>query len=71
LIGGKPAWRVGVDTHLCPLVYGIKPQVGGVVAVGSLTVMIGGLPAARQGDMVVEIGPPNAILLGAPTVFIG
>jgi uncharacterized Zn-binding protein involved in type VI secretion len=71
LIGGKPAWRVGVDTHLCPLVDGLKPHVGGVVAVGSMTVMIGGLPAARQGDMVVEIGPPNAILLGAPTVFIG
>src|SRR5215510_5948838 len=71
LIEGKPAWRVGVDTHLCPLVDGLKPHVGGVVAVGSMTVMIGGLPAARQGDLVVEIGPPNAILLGAPTVFIG
>jgi uncharacterized Zn-binding protein involved in type VI secretion len=41
------------------------------VAVGSVTVMIGGLPAARQGDMVVEIGPPNSIALGATTVLIG
>ena len=48
-----------------------KPHVGGVVAVGSVTVMIGGLPAARQGDMVVEAGAPNAIALGAPTVMIG
>lgn len=31
----------------------------------------GGLFAARQGDMVVEAGAPNAILLGAPTVMIG
>jgi uncharacterized Zn-binding protein involved in type VI secretion len=50
---------------------GLKPHVGGVVAVGSLTVMIGGLPAARQGDLVVEAGAPNAIAGGAPTVMIG
>jgi uncharacterized Zn-binding protein involved in type VI secretion len=36
-----------------------------------MTVMIGGLPAARQGDMVVEVGVPNAIVMGAPTVMIG
>jgi uncharacterized Zn-binding protein involved in type VI secretion len=45
--------------------------VGGVVAVGSVTVFIGGLPAARQGDLVVEAGAPNAIAAGAPTVLIG
>jgi uncharacterized Zn-binding protein involved in type VI secretion len=45
--------------------------VGGVVSVGSVTVMIGGLPAARQGDMIVEAGAPNPIALGAPTVLIG
>ena len=66
-----PAWRAGADTHLCPLIDGVKPHVGGVVAVGSTTVLIAGLPAARQGDMVVEVGAPNAIALGAPTVLIG
>jgi uncharacterized Zn-binding protein involved in type VI secretion len=71
LIGGAPAWRVAADVHACPLVDGVKPHVGGVVAVGSMTVMIGGFPAARQGDMVVEAGAPNAIALGAPTVTIG
>jgi uncharacterized Zn-binding protein involved in type VI secretion len=71
LIGGQPAWRVGADTHACPLVDGVKPHVGGVVVKGSLTVMIGGLPAARMGDMVVEVGAPNAIVKGAPTVMIG
>jgi uncharacterized Zn-binding protein involved in type VI secretion len=50
---------------------GVKPHVGGVVALGSVTVMIGGLPAARQGDMVVELGAPNSIVLGALTVMIG
>jgi uncharacterized Zn-binding protein involved in type VI secretion len=71
MIGGLPAWRAGSDTHVCPLVDGVKPHVGGVVAVGSVTVMIGGLPAARQGDMIVEAGAPNPIAMGAPTVMIG
>jgi len=71
LIGGRPAWRAGSDLHTCPLVDGVKPHVGGVVAVGSATVLVGGLPAARQGDQVVEVGPPNAIALGEPTVLIG
>ena len=71
LIGGMPAWRCLSDTHVCPLSDGPKPHVGGVVAVGSTTVTIGGLFAARQGDSVVEAGAPNAIALGAPTVLIG
>src|SRR3954465_15079505 len=71
LIGGMPAWRAGADFHACPLVDGVKPHVGGVVAVGSATVLIGGLPAARQGDLVVEAGAPNATALGSPTVLIG
>ncbi len=71
LIGGMPAWRAGSDFHTCPLVDGVKPHVGGVVAVGSATVLIGGLPAVRQGDQIVEAGAPNAVALGAPTVVIG
>ena len=71
MIGSQPAWRATADVHACPLVDGLKPHVGGVVAVGSLTVMIGELPAARQGDLIVEAGAPNAIALGAFTVMIG
>jgi uncharacterized Zn-binding protein involved in type VI secretion len=71
LIGGQPAWRATSDVHACPLVDGLKPHVGGVVAVGSVTVTIGGLPAARQGDQIVEAGAPNPIALGAFTVMIG
>ena len=71
LIGGQPAWRAVADTHTCPLFDGPKPHVGGVVAVGSMTVTIGGFPAARQGDMVVEASAPNSIAQGAPTVMIG
>jgi uncharacterized Zn-binding protein involved in type VI secretion len=34
-------------------------------------VLIGGLPAARQTDVIVEPGGPNTIAVGAPTVLIG
>lgn len=71
LIGGKPAWRATADTHVCPLVTGVVPHVGGVVPMGSTTVLINNLPAARQGDQIVEAGPPNAIAMGEPTVLIG
>ncbi|HWP92874.1 MAG TPA: PAAR domain-containing protein [Thermodesulfobacteriota bacterium] len=71
LIGGMPAWRATADFHACPLATGVVPHVGGVVAIGSVTVFINNLPAARQGDMIVEGGPPNAIVTGCPTVIIG
>jgi uncharacterized Zn-binding protein involved in type VI secretion len=72
LIGGQPAWRATVDTHACPLSNGPQPHVGGFVAKGSLTVLINNMPAARQGDQVVEGGGgPNAIAVGCPTVIIG
>jgi uncharacterized Zn-binding protein involved in type VI secretion len=71
LIGGKPAWRATADIHTCPLFDTLKPHVGGVVAVGSVTVLINNLPAARQSDQVVEAGAPNPIALGEPTVLIG
>jgi uncharacterized Zn-binding protein involved in type VI secretion len=71
LIGGMPAWRATADLHNCPLISGVVPHVGGVVIAGSVTVLINNLPAARQGDIVAEIGPPNTIVLGCPTVLIG
>ncbi|MEL6168987.1 MAG: PAAR domain-containing protein [Pseudomonadota bacterium] len=71
LIGGQPAWRVALDFHTCPLVTGVVPHVGGVVAKGSTSVKIMGSFAARVGDQVVESGPPNAIAQGEMTVLIG
>ena len=71
LIGSMPAWRAGIDTHACPLSTGVVPHVSGMVAFGSTTVRIQGALAARQGDQVVEAGPPNAIAAGAVTVLIG
>jgi uncharacterized Zn-binding protein involved in type VI secretion len=57
--------------HNCPLMTGTVPHVGGVVTMGSATVLINGLPAARMGDAIVESGPPNSIVMGCPTVLIG
>jgi uncharacterized Zn-binding protein involved in type VI secretion len=71
LIGGRPAWRAGPDFHLCPLFNVLVPHVGGTVAVGSVTVLIGGAPAARMRDIVIEPGGPNPIAAGAPNVMIG
>lgn len=71
LIGGRPAWRATVDFHTCPLFSGLVPHVGGIVAVGSVTVLINGFPAARQSDQIIEVGPPNPIAIGEPTVLIG
>lgn len=71
LIAGKAAWRATVDAHVCPLSDGPKPHGGGVVAKGSSSVWIGGFPAVRQGDKIIEAGPPNAITSGATSVLIG
>ncbi len=69
LIGGKPAWRANSDFHACPL--SPPPHVGGVVPKGSMTVLINSLPAARQGDFVMEAVGPDPIVMGEMTVIIG
>ena len=71
MIGKQPAWRATADMHVCPLASGPVPHTGGVVVKGSLTVFINQLPAARQGDVITESGPPNQVSQGCPTVFIG
>ena len=68
---GQPAARVA-DMHVCPMVTGIVPHVGGpILPPGGIPVLIGGMPAARVGDMCVCVGPPDVIALGAFTVLIG
>lgn len=67
----KPAARVG-DLHVCPLVTGVVPHVGGpIVGPGCPTVLIGGMPAAVMGDTCTCVGPPDAIILGSVGVLIG
>ena len=58
--------------HTCPMVTpGGTPHVGGpILPPGCTTVMIGGLPAAKVGDMATCAGPPDTIITGSGTVFI-
>jgi uncharacterized Zn-binding protein involved in type VI secretion len=50
----------------------LVPHVGGpILPPGCLTVLIGGLPAARVTDMATCVGPPDMIVLGSFTVLIG
>ena len=71
---GQPAARL-TDMHVCPMLTpGVPPipHVGGPISgPGAPTVLIGGLPAARVGDMAVCVGPPDVIAMGAFTVLIG
>jgi uncharacterized Zn-binding protein involved in type VI secretion len=73
---GMPAARLG-DMHVCPMVTVLVPHVGGdmlvcvgppdVIAMGSFTVLIGGMPAAQLGSMCAHGG---AVVVGCPTVLI-
>jgi uncharacterized Zn-binding protein involved in type VI secretion len=48
----------------------LVPHVGGpIVGPGGVTVLIGGLPAARISDLAVCVGPPDVIALGSFTVI--
>jgi uncharacterized Zn-binding protein involved in type VI secretion len=61
--------------HVCPMVTpGVPPipHVGGpILPPGCPTVLIGFMPAARVGDMLTCVGPPDVIAMGSPTVLIG
>jgi uncharacterized Zn-binding protein involved in type VI secretion len=65
-----PAARL-TDNHVCPMVTGIVPHVGGpIIGPGAPTVLIGNMPAAVMGDMCTCVGPPDTIAKGSGTVLI-
>lgn len=67
---GEPAARVS-DIHVCPMITGLVPHVGGpVIPPGAPTVLIGGFPAALVGDILTCTGPPDVITTGSGTVYI-
>jgi uncharacterized Zn-binding protein involved in type VI secretion len=68
---GQPAARA-TDLHVCPMMNGPVPHVGGpVLPGGCVNVLIQELPAARMGDMAMCVGPPDPIVLGSFTVLVG
>ena len=71
---GQPAARL-TDLHTCPMVTPGTPPIphvgGPITGPGCPTVLIGGMPAARVGDMATCVGPPDSIVKGSFTVLIG
>jgi uncharacterized Zn-binding protein involved in type VI secretion len=66
-----PAARA-TDMHVCPMLTGQVPHVGGpALPPGAPTVLIGGMPALRLGDMLTCTGPPDTVVAGSGTVLIG
>ena len=66
-----PAARI-LDMHVCPMVTGIVPHVGGpILPPGCPTVLVAFLPQARVGDMATCVGPPDVVAKGSATVFVG
>jgi uncharacterized Zn-binding protein involved in type VI secretion len=58
--------------HVCPMVTGTVPHVGGpAMPPGAPQVLIGKAPALRLGDMCTCSGPPDTVVAGSATVMIG
>jgi uncharacterized Zn-binding protein involved in type VI secretion len=70
LIGFLPASRIG-DLHVCPMVTGVVPHVGGPFILGSTTVIVGEMPQSRVTDQLTCVGPPDVALMGCETVLVG
>lgn len=67
---GMPAARL-TDMHVCPMVTGLVPHVGGpIIGPCALNVLIGSSLAARISDLAVCVGPPDMIVQGSATVLI-
>ena len=66
-----PAARV-TDMHVCPMVTGVVPHVGGpIIPPCHPQTIIGFMPAARVTDKCICVGPIDIIVKGSATVMIG
>jgi uncharacterized Zn-binding protein involved in type VI secretion len=53
------------------MVTGVVPHVGGpALPPGAPTVLIGGMPALRVGDLLACTGPPDVVVKGSGSVLI-
>jgi len=64
------AARIG-DNHVCPMVTGVVPHVGGPISLACFTVLTGKMPQAQVTNMCVCVGPPDMIAKGSATVLVG
>ena len=69
-MAGKPIATVG-SMHVCPMVNGTVPHVGGPISgPGAPNVLINGKPAAIMGDLCTCAGPPDVAVMGNASVLI-
>ncbi len=65
-----PAARAS-DMHVCPMVTGVVPHVGGpILPPCSMNVITGSMPQARVTDMLTCAGGPDVIAKGSMTVLV-
>lgn len=64
-----PAARI-TDMHVCPMVTGLVPHVGGPIVKGATTVITGKMPQARVTDQCVCVGPIDIIIKASTTVIV-
>jgi uncharacterized Zn-binding protein involved in type VI secretion len=64
-----PAARI-TDFHICPMVTGTVPHVGGPIVAGAITVLVAGMPAATVTSMATCTGPPDTVVAGSSTVLM-
>ena len=68
---GMPAARV-TDMHVCPMVTGVVPHVGGpILPPGQITVLVGAMPAAKVTTMCTCVGTPSLVAMGSFTTLVG
>ena len=60
------------DMHVCPMLTGPVPHVGGpVISPGLPPGLFSVMPSARVGDICVCVGPPDSIVKGSATTLVG
>lgn len=57
--------------HVCPMVTGVVPHVGGPILVpGAPTVLVANMPAATATSVATCVGPPDVVAKGSSTVMM-
>ncbi len=65
-----PAARLS-DMHVCPMLTGPVPHVGGPVIAVGVTCLTQMLPQAVALDKAICVGPPDSIAMGSTSVLVG
>ncbi len=60
------------NPQVCPMVTGVVPHVGGIIAPpGAVTALIGKQPCAQETGLTICVGPPGVIAMGSFKTLTG